>query len=136
MKFPKFTIPMLKFSRTPLRSRRKNLLTLVLIGIVLVLAYQFALEPLLDSQKKVQDEIVLKKKMLTRYLEFIKSGKEVEDGLSQMVQRVEAIQSKLLPGETPRSMRPTSGDPEETFGEKWNSDTKLRIGEPRRRPTM
>ncbi len=75
MKFPKLTIPKLKFSGTPLRSRRRNLLTLVLVGIALVLAYQFALEPLLDSQKRVQDEIVLKKKMLTRYLEFIKSGK-------------------------------------------------------------
>ena len=56
----------------------------VSFGIALVLAYQFALEPLLDSQKRVQDEIILKKKMLTRYLEFIKSGKEVEDGQLRM----------------------------------------------------
>ena len=132
MKFPKLKIPKLKFSGAPVRSRRRNLLTLVLVGIALVLAYQFVLEPLLDSQKRVQDEIVLKKKMLTRYLEFIKSGKEVEDGLSQMVQRVEAIQSKLLPGETPQINAANLQEILKKLSEKNGIQIRsFRIGEPK-----
>ncbi len=107
MKLPKIGVPKVKFPRikfpwTQLRSRRKSVLILLLLGIVLILAFQFVLDPLLESERKVKDEISMDKKMLQRYQEYIdgKSGKEIE--LNQVSQQVESIQSKLLPGETPQ----------------------------------
>ena len=73
MSFPKLRFPKLTFPWTQFRTRRKSLVTLILIGIAFVLAFQFALAPILESQRKVQEEIVLKKKILTRYQEYIKS---------------------------------------------------------------
>ncbi len=99
-KLPRLTLPGFLFPWKQLRSRRKNVLTLVLMGIAAILAFQFGFVPILESQKRVEEEIDLKRKTLIRYQDYIKSGKEVEDGLGHVVQQVEAIRSKLLPGET------------------------------------
>jgi Tfp pilus assembly protein PilO len=132
VKFPKVKFPRVKFPWKQLRSRRKNLVTLILIGIAVVLAYQFALAPLLESQRKVNEEIALKKKMLTRYQEYIRSGKEVEDGLNQVVQQVEAIQSKLLPGETPQINAANLQEILKKLSEKNGIQIRsFRIGEPK-----
>jgi Tfp pilus assembly protein PilO len=132
VKFPRPRFPKFKFPWKQLRSRRKNLVTLILIGIAVVLARQFALAPLLESQRKVNEEIALKKKMLTRYHEYIKSGKEIEDGLSQMVQQVEAIQSKLLSGETPQINAANLQEILKKLSEKNGIQIRsFRIGEPK-----
>jgi Tfp pilus assembly protein PilO len=130
--FPKLRFPKLTFPWTQFRSRRKSLVTLILIGIAFVLAFQFVLAPLLESQRKVQEEIALKKKMLTRYQEYIKSGKEIEDGLGQMIQHVEAIQSKLLPGETPQIIAANLQEILKKLSEKNGIQIRsFRIGEPK-----
>ena len=132
MKFPRLRFPKFKFPWMQLRSRRKNLVTLILIGIAIVLVFQFALAPLLESQRKIREEIALKKKMLTRYHEYIKSGKEIEDGLSQMVQQVEAIQSKLLSGETPQINAANLQEILKKLSEKNGIQIRsFRIGEPK-----
>jgi Tfp pilus assembly protein PilO len=132
VKFPRLRFPKFKFPWMQLRSRRKNLVTLILIGIAIVLVFQFALAPLLESQRKIREEIALKKKMLTRYHEYIKSGKEVEDGLSQMVQQVEAIQSKLLSGETPQINAANLQEILKKLSEKNGIQIRsFRIGEPK-----
>lgn len=132
MKFPKVKIPRIKFPWKQLRSRRKNLLGLILLGIVLILGFQFALAPFLESQRKVNEEIVLKKKMLVRYQEFIKSGKEVEESLNRVTQQVEAIQSKLLPGETPQIIAANLQEILKKLSEKNGIQIRsFRIGEPK-----
>lgn len=108
------------------------MLTLLLIGIAVILACQFALAPLLESERKVREEMDLKKKMLGRYQEYIKSGKDVEDGLTQVVQQVEVIQSKLLPGETPQITAANLQEILKKLSEKNGIQIRsFRIGEPK-----
>jgi hypothetical protein len=126
VKFPKVKFPRLKFPWKQLRSRRRNVVTLALIGVAVILGFQFALVPILESQRKVRDEIVLKKKMLIRYQEYIKSGKDVEDGLNQIIQQVEAIQLRLLSRRDSADQRgQPPGDFEKACREEWYSDQKL-----------
>lgn len=86
----------------PMRGRRRSLLFLVLSGGVLFGIFQFAILPVVESQRKVQEELVLKKKMLGRYDEYIKAGKDIEEELNQRAEQVAMIESKLLAGETPQ----------------------------------
>jgi len=81
---------------------RNSVLFLLLLVVAVILAYQFVFSPLVASQKKVRDDIALNEKVLARYDEYIKSGKEIQEGLDQLKQQVEAVQAKLLPGETPQ----------------------------------
>ncbi len=70
--------------------------------------------------------------MLARYQEYIKSGKEIEDGLSQVVQQIEAIQSKLLPGETPQINAANLQEILKKLSEKNGIQIRsFRIGEPK-----
>ena len=86
----------------PMRGRRRSLLFLVLSGGVLFGIFQFVILPVVESQRKVQEELVLKKKMLGRYDEYIKAGKDIEEELNQRAEQVAMIESKLLAGETPQ----------------------------------
>ena len=97
MRFFGFTLPL-----KHLRSRRKGFLVLLLIGVGLILAYDFAFVPLLESEKKTREDLALKKKMLGRYQDYIKTGQEIEEDLNGTLRQVEAIQNRLLPGETPQ----------------------------------
>jgi Tfp pilus assembly protein PilO len=92
----------LKVSWKKMRRERRTVLALLILVVVLILAYEFALVPLVESQKNVRQELALKKKLLARYEEYIKSGKDMDEELNQKVQQVEAIEGKLLPGETPQ----------------------------------
>lgn len=86
------------------RGSRKTFLTLLLLGASGVVLYQFVFQPLWNYQKRVTEDLNLKKKALARYQEFIRSGKGLEEELHQLTKRLEAIQSQLLPGETPQIM--------------------------------
>jgi Tfp pilus assembly protein PilO len=95
----------IKLKKVPwkkMRRERRTLLVLLMLVVVFILAYEFVLVPLVESQKNVRQELALKKKLLARYEEYIKSGKDMDEALNQKVQQVEAIQAKLLPGETPQ----------------------------------
>jgi len=50
----------------------------------------------------VEDEIVLKKRALLRYEEFLGNRKTFEDELDRTLRQYEGIQKRLLPGETPQ----------------------------------
>jgi len=115
-----------------LRNRRKNLLSILLFGIALILAFQYGLAPLLDSQKKVQEDIDQKRKLLAKSVTFISSGKEIEDSLNQVTQQLEAIQSKLLPGETPQINAANLQEILKKLAEKNGIQIRsFRIGEPK-----
>lgn len=69
---------------------------------VLILLYTYGILPLIDAKKKADEEIALKRKVLSRYEEYIRNRKTVEEELDQTLKQVEGIQQKLLPGETPQ----------------------------------
>jgi len=74
-----------------------------LIGIVLiVLIYAFGVLPLVEAKKKAEEEIVLKKRALLRYEDFLGNRKAFEEELDRTLKQYEGIQSRLLPGETPQ----------------------------------
>ena len=132
MKFPKVKFPGLKIQWRQFRGRRGNLLFLILTVLLLLLVFKFAFLPFLESQRKVQEELVLKKKALSRYQDYIKSGKEIEDELNQVTQQAETIQSKLLPGETPQIIAANLQEILKKLSEKNGIQIRsFRIGEPK-----
>lgn len=82
-------------------SQRKILF--LLIGIVaVVLAISFGVLPLIDAKKKVEEEIILKKRALLRYEHFLQNRRSIEEDLARTSREYEGIQMKLLSGETPQ----------------------------------
>ena len=74
-----------------------------LIGIVLlILLYAFAIIPLVEARKKAEEEILLKRRALLRYEEYLGNRKIVEEELDRTLKQYEMIQGRLLAGETPQ----------------------------------
>ncbi len=74
-----------------------------LAGIVLlILLYTFVIIPLVEARKKAEEEILLKKRALLRYEEYLGNRKSFEDELDRTLKQYEIIQGKLLAGETPQ----------------------------------
>jgi Tfp pilus assembly protein PilO len=120
--------------RFPLKKTkgRKSVFFLLLLAVGVILAYQFVLVPLVASQRKVRDDLALNEKVLARYDEYIKSGKEIQEGLDQMKQQVEAVQAKLLPGETPQINAANLQEILKKLSEKNGIQIRsFRIGEPK-----
>ena len=108
------------------------MLVLLVLAVVLILAYQLALVPLVESQRNVRQDLALKKKLLDRYEDYIKSGKDMDDELNQRVQQVEAIQARLLPGETPQINAANLQEILRKLSEKNGIQIRsFRIGEPK-----
>ena len=115
-----------------LRGGRRGLFTFLLIGVVLILAYRFAYVPIETSEKQVREEIDARKKALTKYQEYIKSGKGIEEELNQTAQRLESVQAKLLPGETPQIMAANLQEVLKKLSERNGIQIKsFRVGEPK-----
>ena len=115
-----------------LKGRKKNLFLLLLAGVLVVVIYEFGVVALLESQRKVRDELGLKSKMLGRYDEFVKTEKDIEEELGQVEKQVEAIQAKLLPGETPQIMAASLQEMLKKLSEKNGIQIRsFRIGEPK-----
>ena len=82
-------------------SQRKILF--LLIGIVaVILAISLGVLPLIEAKKKAEEEIILKKRALLRYEQFLQNRKSVEEDLARTSKEYEGIQLKLLSGETPQ----------------------------------
>ena len=115
-----------------LKGRKKNIFMLLLAGVLVVVIYEFGVVALLESQRKVRDELGLKSKMLGRYDEFVKTEKDIEEELGQVEKQVEAIQAKLLPGETPQIMAASLQEMLKKLSEKNGIQIRsFRIGEPK-----
>jgi len=115
-----------------LKGRKKNLFMLLLAGVLVVVIYEFGVVALLESQRRVRDELGLKSKMLGRYDEFVKTEKDIEEELGQVEKQVEAIQAKLLPGETPQIMAASLQEMLKKLSEKNGIQIRsFRIGEPK-----
>ncbi|RPJ04168.1 MAG: hypothetical protein EHM36_11165 [Deltaproteobacteria bacterium] len=121
-----------KGSWSKLRGGRRGVFTLLLIGVAVILAYRFAYVPIEASQKRVQDELDAKKKALGKYQEYVRSGKGIEEELNQTAQRLEAVQAKLLPGETPQIMAANLQEVLKKLSERNGIQIKsFRVGEPK-----
>jgi Tfp pilus assembly protein PilO len=115
-----------------LKGRKRNLLLFLLAGVLVVVIYEFGVVALLESQRRVRDDLGLKSKMLGRYDEFVKTEKDIEEELGQVEKQVEAIQAKLLPGETPQIMAASLQEMLKTLSEKNGIQIRsFRIGEPK-----
>jgi Tfp pilus assembly protein PilO len=125
----------IKLKKVPwkkMRRERRTALVLLVLAVVLILAYQLALVPLVESQKNVRQELALKKKLLDRYEDYIKSGKDMDEELNQRVQQVEMIQARLLPGETPQINAANLQEILRKLSEKNGIQIRsFRIGEPK-----
>jgi hypothetical protein len=74
-----------------------------LAGVVaIVLVISFGLLPLIEAKKKAEEEIILKKRALLKYEQFLQSRKAIEEELGRTSKEYEGIQQKLLSGETPQ----------------------------------
>ena len=91
----------LNFLRKVKFSQRR--IILLLAGIVaIILLISFGVLPLIEAKKKAEEEIVLKKKALLRYEQFLQNRKTIEEELARTSREYEGIQQKLLSGETPQ----------------------------------
>jgi len=121
-----------KSSWGKLKGRKKNLLLFLMAAVLVVVIYEFGVVALVESQRKVRDELALKGKMLGRYDEFVKTEKDIEQELGQVEGQVEAIQAKLLPGETPQIMAASLQEMLKKTSEKNGIQIRsFRIGEPK-----
>jgi hypothetical protein len=74
-----------------------------LIGIVLlILLYAFGILPLVEAKKNAEEEILLKRRALLRYEEYLGNRKIFEEELDRTLKQYEMIQGRLLAGETPQ----------------------------------
>ena len=89
------------FPKISVLSERKPLWGVLGIAVAVVL-YFFGVLPLVEAQKKADEEILMKKKVIQKYEEYLLNRKAVEEDLDRTVKQYDAIQQKLLPGETPQ----------------------------------
>lgn len=74
-----------------------------IVGIVLcILIYTFVLLPLVHAKKRVEEEIILKKKTLFKYDGFLRNRKVIEEELARARSQYEGVQIKLMAGDTPQ----------------------------------
>jgi len=74
-----------------------------LVGIVLlILFYTFGILPLVEARKKAEEEILLKRRALLRYEDYLGNRKFIEEELDRTRKQYEMIQGRLLAGETPQ----------------------------------
>jgi len=115
-----------------LRGGRRGVFTLMLIVIALILVYRFAYIPIEASEKQMREELAAKKRALNKYQEYVKSGKGIEEELNQTAQRLEAVQAKLLPGETPQIIAANLQEVLKKLSERNGIQIKsFRVGEPK-----
>ncbi len=97
----KFLSDGLNFLRKVEFSQRKILFLLIgVVAVILVISFGFL--PLIEAKKKAEEEIILKKRALLKYEQFLQNRKSIEEGLARTSREYEGIQLKLLSGETPQ----------------------------------
>jgi hypothetical protein len=81
---------------------QKKALWAVIAAAVAILIYFLGILPIVDAKKKAAEEIVLKRKVLSRYEDYLKNRKTIEEELDRTLKVHETVQQRLLPGETPQ----------------------------------
>ena len=81
--------------------QRKIFWIILTIGMGTLL-YFFVVDPLVEARRKAEEEIALKKIIISKYDQYVKNRKMIEEELDRTVKVYEKVQQKLLPGETPQ----------------------------------
>ena len=84
------------------RFSQKRVLWGVMGVVLLILLYTFAIIPLVEARKNAEEEILLKRRALLRYEEYLGNRKTFEEELDRTLKQYEMIQARLLAGETPQ----------------------------------
>ena len=100
LKFLKFPGNLNFLKKVKFSQRRILFLLAGIVAIILVIS--FGVLPLIEAKKKAEEEIVLKKRALLRYEQFLQNRKAIEEELARTSKEFEGIQQKLLSGETPQ----------------------------------
>jgi hypothetical protein len=103
-KLPSFKWPVLKkwpFLERWRLSQKRTLWGLAGI-VLLVLLYTFGILPLVEAKKKAEEEILLKRRALLRYEDYLGNRKIFEEELDRTLKQYEMVQRRLLAGETPQ----------------------------------
>jgi hypothetical protein len=79
--------------------QRKVLWVFVAVAMV-ILIYALAILPLSEATRKAEEEILLKKRVLLKYQEFLQNRRTFEEELDRTSKQHEATQQRLLQGET------------------------------------
>lgn len=73
------------------------------IGVILILLILYiGVLPLVEAGKRMEEEILMKRKIIQKYAQFLQNRKAVEEDLQRARGQYEEIQKRLLPGETPQ----------------------------------
>ncbi len=80
--------------------RRSLFILLSLVGLLAV--YFWGIVPLLESKRKIEEEIKIKSRLITKYQEYIQGRKALEEDLGKIKLKLENIKKRLIEGETPQ----------------------------------
>ena len=72
----------------------------VLAVAMVILIYALAILPLSEAIRKAEEEIFLKKRVLLKYQDFLQNRRTFQEELDRTSKQHEAIQQRLLQGET------------------------------------
>ncbi len=98
----KWTFPeSLMFLKSVKFSQKRVLFALAGIALVF-LVISFGVLPLIEAKRRAEEEIVLKKRALLKYEQFLQNRKAIEEELGRTLKQYVEIQRKLLSGETPQ----------------------------------
>jgi type II secretory pathway component PulM len=97
---------------------QKKFLWIVIGAAVVLIAYQFLVDPLVEAKKKADQEIALNQRLLARYGDILQSRKAAEEALEKASRASEELQKKLLPGESPQLGAANLQDVVKRFAEK------------------
>ncbi len=81
---------------------QKKALWAVIAAAVAILIYFLGILPIVDAKRKTAEEIVQKRKLLSRYEDYLKNRKTIEEELDRTLKVHGTVQQRLLPGETPQ----------------------------------
>lgn len=94
----KISLPFLKGAEVA----RKKYLWVLMAGALGIILYFYGIVPLVEAQKRAEEEIALNQKILSKYAEILQNRRTVEENLERILRQNEEAQRKLLPGETPQ----------------------------------
>lgn len=81
---------------------QRKIFWVILAIAILIFLYFFGVQPLVEARKKAEEEITLKRKIIWKYDQYAKNRKMIEEELDRTIKLYEAVQQRLLPGETPQ----------------------------------
>jgi hypothetical protein len=83
-----------------LQPRDRNALTVLAIGVLLILLFQYAVSPIMDFAQKARTELPLKEKRLRKYRQMVSMVGAAETDWKALDQRLAEAQKGLLDSKT------------------------------------